>query len=104
MTHIIRALATMATSTMAFDCTREYLQSTADPYVDLMATGQHDRFENLAYLMKYFENSQIASILSGIPAFGLTIDAYRSILDTTQCKTMTELIITDPTHPYVFYT
>jgi len=104
MAHLILALATMATSVVAFDCTREYLQNTADSYVDLMATGQHDRFENIAYTMKYFENNQTASLLNGVPAFGLTIDAHRSILDTTQCKTMIELIVTDIKHPYVIHT
>ncbi|CAN9209531.1 unnamed protein product [Alternaria alternata] len=104
MAFLILALATMAPSAIAFECTREYLQSTADSYVDLMATGQHDRFENLAYSMEYFENNQTASILGGVPALGLAIDFHRSILDTTQCKTMTELIITDPTHPYVIHT
>ena len=104
MAFLILALATMTPSAMAFECTREYLQSTADSYVDLMATGQHDRFENLAYSMEYFENNQTASILGGVPALGLAIDFHRSILDTTQCKTMTELIITDPTHPYIIHT
>ena len=104
MAFLVLTLATMALSAMAFECTREYLQSTTDSYVDLMATGQHDRFENLAYSMEYFENNQTASILGGVPALGLAIDFHRSILDTTQCKTMTELIITDPTHPYVIHT
>ncbi|KAF1943868.1 hypothetical protein EJ02DRAFT_118092 [Clathrospora elynae] len=104
MVSLLFSLAAMATSTMAFDCTRQYLQETADRYIDLMATGQHDRFENLAYSMKYFENNKTASILSGVPAFGLNIDAKRSMLDTTQCKTFTELIVTDPAHPYVIHT
>jgi hypothetical protein len=104
MASSLLLLATMATSTLAFTCTREYLQTTAASYIDLMATGQHDRFENLAYTMKYFENNQTASILGGVPAFGLTIASNRSILDTTQCKTMTELIVTNPTHPYVIHT
>jgi hypothetical protein len=104
MASLLLFMATMAIPAMAFDCTREYLQMTADSYVDLMATGQHDRFENLAYSMKYFENNQTASILGGVPALGLTIDSHRSILDTTQCKTMTELIITNPAHPYVIHT
>jgi hypothetical protein len=104
MASTILSLAAMAASARAFDCTREYLQNTVDSYMDLMATGQHDRFENLAYTMKYFENNVTASILSGVPAFGLNIAAHRSILDTTQCKTMTELIVTDPKHPYVIHT
>jgi hypothetical protein len=69
-----------------------------------MATGQHDRFENLAYNMEYFQNNKMGSILSDVPAFGLAIDAHRSILDTTQCKTFTELIVTEPSHPYVIHT
>ncbi|KNG46363.1 hypothetical protein TW65_87001 [Stemphylium lycopersici] len=93
-----------AATVAAFECTRDYLQMTADSYVDLMATGQHDRFENLAYSMNYFENNQTASILNGVPALGLRIDAQRSILDTAQCKTMTEITVTDPAHPYVIHT
>ncbi|KAF1832348.1 hypothetical protein BDW02DRAFT_590532 [Decorospora gaudefroyi] len=104
MAPFVFTLATLAASAMAFECTREYLQETADRYVDLMATGQHDRFENLAYDMKYMENNKTASILNGVPAFGMTIDAKRSILDTTQCKTMTEIIVTQPPHPYVIHT
>jgi hypothetical protein len=104
MASTILSIAAMAASATAFDCNREYLQNTVDSYMDLMATGQHDRFENLAYTMKYLENNVTASILSGVPAFGLTIAAHRSILDTTQCKTMTELIVTDLKHPYVIHT
>jgi len=104
MTSIILIFAIAVASTRAFDCTREYLEQTTDSYVNLMATGQHDRFENLAYSMQYFENNITSSILSGVPAFGMTIDTHRSILDTTQCKTMTEIIVTDPVHPYVIHT
>jgi hypothetical protein len=80
------------------------LQSVASQYVDLMATGQHDRFENLAYSMKYIENNKTANILNGTPAFGMVMDSNRSIYDTTQCKTFTEIIVTDPLHPYVIHT
>ena len=104
MDAIILILAITVASTRAFDCTREYLEQTTDSYISLMATGQHDRFENLAYSMQYLENNVTSSILSGVPAFGMTIDNHRSILDTTQCKTMTEIIVTDPVHPYVIHT
>ncbi|KAH9869732.1 hypothetical protein IAQ61_006945 [Plenodomus lingam] len=96
MKYQVMALASMAASAMAFNCTRSYLADTAAAYVDLIATGQHDRFENLAYDM--------ASLLHGPSAYGLTLDANRSILDTTQCKTFTELIVTDLKHPYVIHT
>jgi hypothetical protein len=80
------------------------LQSVATQYVDLMATGQHDRFENLAYSMKYIENNKTANILNGAPAFGMYMDSNRSMYDTTQCKTFTEIIVTDPLHPYIIHT
>lgn len=104
MKYQVMALASMAASAMAFNCTRSYLADTAAAYVDLIATGQHDRFENLAYDMVYLENNQTASLLHGPSAYGLTLDANRSILDTTQCKTFTELIVTDLKHPYVIHT
>lgn len=94
----------MATSTLAFNCTRRYLQLTADRYIDLMATGQYDRFENLALDMVYLENNKTSSFLDGVLAAGLNLDATRSILDVTRCKTFTELIVTDPRHPYVIHT
>ncbi|KAF2030952.1 hypothetical protein EK21DRAFT_100081 [Setomelanomma holmii] len=97
-------LAIMATSALAFECTRTHLANVASQYVDLMATGQHDRFENLAYNMVYNENNNMPSILNGTPAFGMTIDATRSMDDTTQCKTFTEIIVTVPKHRYVIHT
>jgi hypothetical protein len=97
-------LLSMAAATRAFECTRSHLQNVATQYVDLMATGQHDRFENLAYDMIYIENNKTANILNGTPAFGMAMDFNRSMYDTTQCKTFTEIIVTDPLHPYVIHT
>ncbi|KAF2726983.1 hypothetical protein EJ04DRAFT_517544 [Polyplosphaeria fusca] len=85
----------------AFQCTRDYLQATVDKYLELQATGQHDRFENLAYTMIYKENNVTKSILNDVPAWPMTIVSNLSILDTTACKTFTEIIATDPDHPYV---
>lgn len=104
MGSFILTLATLAAYTTAFDCTREHLQDVANQYIGLMATGQHDKFENLAYNMVYVENNKTASILGGTPAFGMVMDSNRSIYDTTQCKTATEIIVTDPLHPYVIHT
>jgi hypothetical protein len=104
MVSTVTWLAALASATMAFECTRPHLQSVASQYVDMMATGQHDRFENLAYKMVYVENNKTASILNSTPAFGMAIDTTRSMYDTTQCKTFTEIIVTDPKHPYVIHT
>jgi hypothetical protein len=104
MASRILRLAAFAAASLAFECTRSHLQSVATQYVDLMATGQHDRFENLAYSMKYIENNKTANILNGAPAFGMYMDSNRSMYDTTQCKTFTEIIVTDPLHPYIIHT
>jgi hypothetical protein len=97
---LVVAMSTAA----AFECTRSHLQSVATQYVGMMATGQHDRFENLSYDMVYVENNATASILNGTPAFGMVMDSNRSMYDTAQCKTFTEIIVTDPLHPYVIHT
>jgi hypothetical protein len=97
-------LTTLATVSTAFECTRSHLENVATQYVGMMATGQHDLFENLAYTMQYVENNKTSTIINGTPAFGMTMDSNRSMLDTTQCKTFTEIIVTDPKHPYVIHT
>ncbi|KAH5093826.1 hypothetical protein HBI73_126570 [Parastagonospora nodorum] len=97
-------LITLATVSRAFECTRSHLENVATQYVGMMATGQHDLFENLAYTMQYVENNKTSTIINGTPAFGMTMDSNSSMLDTTQCKTFTEIIVTDPKHPYVIHT
>jgi hypothetical protein len=104
MVSNILTFAMFASSALAFECTRSHLQSVATQYVDLMATGQHDRFENMAYTMQYVENNKTANLLNGTPAFGMYMDFNRSIYDITQCKTFTEIIVTDPKHPYIIHT
>jgi hypothetical protein len=97
-------LAMLASTALAFECTRSHLQSVATQYVNLMATGQHDQFENMSYSCQYVENNKTANLLNGTPAFGMYMDFNRSMYDTTQCKTFTEIIVTDPKHPYVIHT
>ncbi|KAF2265090.1 hypothetical protein CC78DRAFT_212317 [Lojkania enalia] len=97
-------LLSLISSASAFECTREWLQETVDKYIFMQTAGHHSDFDNLAYDMVYLENNKTASILSDIPAWPLVIDAHRSVLDTTLCKTFTEIIVTNPNHPYVIHT
>ena len=97
-------LASLAATASAFNCTRDWLQMTVDRYIFMQNTGQHGEFENLAYTLVYLENNKTSSIIAGQPAHPLEIAANKSILDTTLCKTFTELIVTDPRHPYVIAT
>ncbi|KAF2004136.1 hypothetical protein P154DRAFT_531819 [Amniculicola lignicola CBS 123094] len=104
LSSTLAGLMSLAVTASAFTCTRQYLQEQVDKYVFMQETGQHGEFDTLSYKMVYLENNKTASILSDLPAWGLKVDAKKSILDTTLCKTFTELIITDPSHPYVIHT
>jgi hypothetical protein len=104
MASTLLKLVALAAASTAFECTRSHLQNVARQYTGMMATGQHDLFENLAYSMQYIENNKTSTILNGTPAFGMIMDSNRSMYDTTQCKTFTEIIVTDPKHPYVIHT
>jgi hypothetical protein len=87
-----------------FNCTRPYLQDTVDRYMLMQTTGKREYLNNTAGNMVYLENNVTSSIESGVPGTPLIIAANRSSLDTTACKTFTELIVTDPKHPYVIHT
>lgn len=81
----------------AADCTREYLQAAADSYVAAQKAGNTSFAASAA--STYTENfkKQQQPILGK----ALKVDFTRSILDTTACATYTEVIVTDPSHPYV---
>jgi hypothetical protein len=109
---LLFALTSATEFTSAFQCTREFLQETANKYVFMQWSGHHGDFDNLAYDMVYLENNKTASILNDVPAWPLNIAFNRSIVDSTSCRTFTELIVTgnfpwDNTtahHPYVIHT
>jgi len=87
----------------AGSCTRESLQSAADSYVEAQTKGDPSMIK-LASPVKYIENLKDADIKTGILSSAQKIDFSRSFLDTDQCETFTEVIITDPKHPYVLGT
>jgi hypothetical protein len=93
-----------ATVAAAFNCTRPYLQDTVDRYILMQKTGKRENLNNTAGNMVYLENNVTSSIESGLTGTPLVIAANRSSLDTTACRTFTELIVTDPKHPYVIHT
>lgn len=81
-------------------CDRDWLQSAADNYVAAQAAGNASLLQyssNFTYTQNFVTANLSASILNK----ALKIDHKRSDLDTTQCATYTELIITDPENPYV---
>jgi hypothetical protein len=54
-------------------------------------------FRNLTYTEQFTPKN----ISSGILSKPLVISQYRSVLDEVLCTAFTEIIVTDPSHPYV---
>ncbi|AEO55781.1 hypothetical protein MYCTH_2299964 [Thermothelomyces thermophilus ATCC 42464] len=95
----IGALAPLVTS--ASDCTREFLQDSADSLVAAQTAGDPSLLQPVSDALDYNENYATATFESGILSKPLEIDFSRHYLDTTQCATFTELISATGSKPYV---
>ncbi|ETS85568.1 hypothetical protein PFICI_03593 [Pestalotiopsis fici W106-1] len=84
-------------------CTRDLLQNATAEYVKSQSSG-HIGISALSSKVNYTENDVPVDINTGVLTQPLKIDFNRSTHDTTQCATFTELIVTDPKHPYVIGT
>ncbi|KAL1860366.1 hypothetical protein Daus18300_009279 [Diaporthe australafricana] len=93
-------LASIAT-TVSAACERADLKELAVQYVDAQATGSVEEMPPFIDVATYSENGVAMEPGSGILTQSLNIDHNRSIHDTVQCATFTELIVNDPDHPYV---
>lgn len=97
-------LAGMAFATNArAECSRATLQKLADTYVQAQSTGKPAMLP-LATGASYAENNQAMDIGKGVLAGPLKVDFTRSLHDTTQCATFTELVAATDPHPYVIHT
>lgn len=86
-------------------CSRAMLQDAAAAYVRAQASGQASILTALANAtINYTENDVVTDITKGVLAQPITIDFNRSLLDTTQCATFTELDAATSKHPYVIHT
>ncbi|KAG4219151.1 hypothetical protein PC116_g32369, partial [Phytophthora cactorum] len=85
----------------AAQCTREDLIAAADSLLAAQTAGKPDAVAPLAETVAYLEAFKTANINTGILSHPLKIDFNRSLHDTTQCATYTEIVVTDRTHPYV---
>ncbi|KAI1125418.1 hypothetical protein F5Y10DRAFT_284282 [Nemania abortiva] len=84
-------------------CSRETLQQVAAAYVEAAAGGKVTGL-TLAPNTSYAENDKPMDIATGVLSQPIKIDFNRSIYDTTQCATFTELTAATQSHPYVIYT
>src|SRR4030095_5615811 len=102
---IVLACAMLA-PTAAFaqiSCSREGLQRAVDLYITAQTKGDTSGMP-LAMGLGYMENVAPANIATGLIKTPMKIDHQRSLLDTGNCQTFTEVIVTDKEHPYVLGT
>lgn len=96
---IVVLCATLIVPSLAH-CELSQLQAATADYIAAQTSGQVSTFSSA----KYTENFQPVNITTGVLSQPLKIDSAKSIHDTEDCATFTEIIVTDPTHPYVIGT
>ncbi|KAK3291452.1 uncharacterized protein B0H64DRAFT_409063 [Chaetomium fimeti] len=86
-------------------CTRAFLQEVTASYVAALSSGEGPAgISNLAQDdVIYQENDADMDIAEGILSAAIKIDFDRSIYDTTECASYTEIVATTG-HPYVIGT
>ncbi|EAU87865.1 hypothetical protein CC1G_01512 [Coprinopsis cinerea okayama7 len=99
---ILLSLFTLPLPTSAQSpCNYAFLQNITASYISAQTSGQPSQLSSSA---TYTENFRPSTLASGILSQPLKIDHSRSLHDTTQCATYTEIVVTDPRHPYVIGT
>lgn len=93
----------LTAATAVPDCSRAQLAEAVELYVDAQQNGAPSRMR-LADQPGYIENGDSVDLATGIISKAQNIDFHRSLLDEKTCETFTEVIITDPRHPYVLGT
>ncbi|KAF2276482.1 uncharacterized protein EI97DRAFT_494056 [Westerdykella ornata] len=93
----------LAGTTLA-DCGYAYLRNTTSQYVDAQSRGLYTAMTGLIPNTTYTEQFKPVDIRVGILSKPLKLAHNRSFHDPVRCTTFTEIIVTDPSHPYVIGT
>ncbi|KAF1994837.1 hypothetical protein P154DRAFT_557052 [Amniculicola lignicola CBS 123094] len=92
-------------TTVSSSCTLPLLKSTTFSLLAAQSKGSSSTITALSSPnIVYTEQFNPASITTGILSKGLNIRHSRSFHDPVLCTTFTEIIVTDPSHPYVIGT
>jgi hypothetical protein len=101
---LISTAAGIPVGSSAAACDLATLQAATDNYIAAQKAGKPATLTQLDSSATYTENDKSTAIASGILSQAIRIDHNKSLHDTTQCATYTELISTDSKHPYVIGT
>ncbi|KAI1504524.1 hypothetical protein F5X99DRAFT_371298 [Biscogniauxia marginata] len=87
------------------ECTREFLVQATDKYLAAQVEGASGDIATLAAPdVTYTENEVPVDITAGVLSEAIIIDHSRSIHDTVNCATFTEIIAASNPHQYVIGT
>ncbi|KAI0490329.1 hypothetical protein F4859DRAFT_500730 [Xylaria cf. heliscus] len=95
--------ASLFSSPGAAQCAREVLVAATEKLLAAQTAGQADALGALEGV-GYLEQFKTADITKGILATPLALDFNRSLHDTAQCATYTEMVAAKGAHPYVIGT
>jgi hypothetical protein len=84
-------------------CSREVLQNAVSAYLQAQAAGTPGLLPE-APNVNYTENDVATDITKSLLSQAITIDFSRSLLDTIECSTFTEISAATNKHPYVIDT
>ncbi|KAF2800421.1 hypothetical protein K505DRAFT_320522 [Melanomma pulvis-pyrius CBS 109.77] len=97
-------LSSVLVAKVSAECSRTFLKNITTSYVDAQSKGTPSGIINLSNNVNYTEQFTAVDIRIGILSNALKIDHNRSFHDPVACATFTEIIVTDPKHPYVIGT
>ncbi len=86
----------------ASPCTRAQLLQSAEGYIQAQRTADPSTIPFGGEWITFNENFELSSMGGGMLGKALNIDYYRTlVVDEPSCATFTEVVVTDPKHPYV---
>jgi len=97
---VLAACAGLAAQASA-ECTRPMLQDATAGYLAALTAGKPTFAAIGTDKIDYTENGKDADMTKGVMSQGIRIDYNRTLYDTTQCASYTEIVSTDTKHPYV---
>jgi hypothetical protein len=99
------AILAALVSSAAAECTRAFLVDATAKYVAAQTEGKPATLAAIAAAnLNYTESDKTIDINTGVLAQPMKIDHERSIHDTVQCATFTELIVATQPKQYVIGT
>ncbi|KAK3319452.1 hypothetical protein B0H66DRAFT_640663 [Apodospora peruviana] len=101
---VLVSLGVLASQGASAACTRDMLKAATAEYLEALTAGKPTTLKSLAEgTVPYQENDVVMDISKGVLSQGIAIDFNRSIYDTTECASYTEVVATAK-HPYVIGT